>query len=267
VAVSASCPAGGTRSSRVHSRYCRVLRDLAWQGTVVHVYLWTRRFYCPVGSCECRVFTQRLPQVVKPYARETNRHRDAVLVIGYALGGEAGRRLALQLGVSVSADTILRVLRQCDAEAIEDVKVLGVGGSPIWRDWRRTPRRQKNWRGSITSSRDSCVPEQILETAPLFFGEGEHHSIGATPELNTRAPSWLDGPGRRGEVKAIPGLSRLETAQHGLELLNFGVWSDGVSHAAAVHRDLEFEFAVAVRRCRNLERPSGRERGHLSVQC
>jgi|KBSSwiStaDraftv2_1062776.scaffolds.fasta_scaffold214876_2 transposase len=135
-AVSASCPACGTRSSRIHSRYCRVLRDLAWQGAVVHVYLWTRRFYCRVASCECRVFTQRLPHVVKPYARETNRHRDAVLVIGYALGGEAGRRLALQLGISVSADTILRVLRRCDAEAIEDVKVLGVDD---WA-WRRGHR-------------------------------------------------------------------------------------------------------------------------------
>ena len=135
-AVSASCPACGTPSSRIHSRYCRVLRDLAWQGTVVQVYLWTRRFYCTVGSCECRVFTQRLPHVVKPYARETNRHRDAVLAIGYALGGEAGRRLALQLGISVSADTILRVLRGCDAEAIEDVKVLGVDD---WA-WRRGHR-------------------------------------------------------------------------------------------------------------------------------
>jgi transposase len=134
--VSAPCPVCGTHSFRVHSRYCRVLRDVPCQGSVVRIYLWVRRFFCRAAGCHCRIFTQRLPNVVTPYARQTNRHRKAVLAIGYALGGEAGRRLAAQLGVCSSADTILHVVRQSEDKAINDVKVLGVDD---WA-WRRGHR-------------------------------------------------------------------------------------------------------------------------------
>lgn len=132
----ARCPACGIRSGHIHSRYCRVLQDLPWQGSVVRIRLWTRRFYCRVAGCRCRIFTQRLPSVARPYARQTNRHRNLVLAIGYALGGEAGRRLALQLGFSSSADTILRTLRERAAQTVAEVKVLGVDD---WA-WRRGHR-------------------------------------------------------------------------------------------------------------------------------
>ncbi len=85
----------------------------------------------------CCPITQRLPIVVSPYGRQTCRHRNALLEIGYALGGEAGCRLAAQLGIHSSADTILRVLSQAAcAEYAGDVKVLGVND---WA-WRRGHR-------------------------------------------------------------------------------------------------------------------------------
>src|SRR5690349_12725664 len=82
----ATCPACGVRSRHVHSRYFRVLQDLPWQGSIVRIHLQTRRFYCRSSACRCSIFTQRLPNVVRPYARQTSRHRNAVLAIGYALG-------------------------------------------------------------------------------------------------------------------------------------------------------------------------------------
>ena len=85
----------------------------------------------------CRPITQRLPVVVSPHGRQTCRQRKALQEIGYALGGEAGYRLAAKLGINCSADTILRVLNQVpSAEHAGDVKVLGVDD---WA-WRRGHR-------------------------------------------------------------------------------------------------------------------------------
>jgi transposase len=133
----ATCPRCGVRSDHVHSRYGRTLRDLPCHGTIVRICLRTHRFYCRVRDCDCRIFTQRLPLVASPYGRQTCRHRDALIAIGYALGGEAGCRLAAQLGIHSSADTILRATSQAVfGDSAGDVKVLGVDG---WA-WRRGHR-------------------------------------------------------------------------------------------------------------------------------
>lgn len=134
---SSACPHCGILSRHIHSRYDRILRDVPWQGSVARIRLRTRRFYCRQQDCRCRVFTQRLAGVAPPYGRQTNRHRDALSAIGYALGGAAGHRLAVQLGFCVSADTILRAFaRATPLEAACDVKVLGVDD---WA-WRRGHR-------------------------------------------------------------------------------------------------------------------------------
>ena len=108
--VGCACPRCGVHSSRIHSRYYRTLRDLPCHGAVVRICLRTHRFYCRAPDCPRRIFTQRLPVVVPPHGRQTCRQRKALQEIGYALGGEAGYRLAAQLGILCSADTILRVL-------------------------------------------------------------------------------------------------------------------------------------------------------------
>ena len=105
----ASCPRCGTLSARVHSSYLRTVRDLPSHGVTVQIRLRTRRFYCRQKGCQRRLFTQRLPGVCAPYARQTHRHRDAVLAIGYALGGEAGTRLAPQLRIRISASDFVQV--------------------------------------------------------------------------------------------------------------------------------------------------------------
>jgi transposase len=108
----AACPACGVRSLQVHSQYARTLRDLSCQGARVRIELRSRRFYCRSPDCRRKIFTERFPNLAVAYGRQTNRHREALKRIGYALGGEAGFRLASQLSVASSPDTILRVLKQ-----------------------------------------------------------------------------------------------------------------------------------------------------------
>ena len=108
----ARCPACGQFSEWVHSRYTRTLSDLPWHGIPVRIRLRTRRFFCRTPACTQRIFTERLPETVQPYGRKTLRLEEALQLLGLFLGGEAGTRLAHELGILTSPDTLLRRARQ-----------------------------------------------------------------------------------------------------------------------------------------------------------
>jgi transposase len=92
----------------------------------VHLQLHVRRFFCPNAECERQIFTERLPSVVEPYARRTTRLTDVFTLIGFALGGEAGKRLVAGMGLDTSPDTLLRLIRAQPEEQVPTPRVLGV---------------------------------------------------------------------------------------------------------------------------------------------
>jgi transposase len=48
-----------------------------------------RKFFCDVPTCERKIFAERLPDVARVHARGTDRQREALELIAFALGGEA----------------------------------------------------------------------------------------------------------------------------------------------------------------------------------
>ncbi len=121
-----SCPLCDRRATFIHSRYVRRIADLPWQGVSVTLELHTRRFRCDNDLCLRRIFCERLPQVVAAYARKTVRLNDALRLIGFLIGGEAGARAAVRLGMSVSPDTLIRRVRQTTMSVMPTPRVLGV---------------------------------------------------------------------------------------------------------------------------------------------
>ena len=121
-----SCPLCGRDSTLVHSRSVRQIADLPWQGVSVKLELHTRRFRCNDALCPRRIFCERLPQVVATYARKTVRLNDALRLISFLIGGEAGARAAIRLGMSVSPDTLIRRVRQTATPMMPTPRVLGV---------------------------------------------------------------------------------------------------------------------------------------------
>jgi transposase len=123
----AECPLCRQASTKVHSRYTRCIADLPWEGIHVRIHLRTRKFFCHNESCEQRVFCERLPSVVAPYSRQTARLNEALTLIGLALGGRTGARTTDSLGLSASAETLLRrVRRKAQDFTVGTVRVLGV---------------------------------------------------------------------------------------------------------------------------------------------
>jgi transposase len=125
-ASQALCPCCQRRSSHVHSRYIRRVADLPWHGVAVKLELHTRRFRCRNNLCKSGIFCERLPSVVAQYARKTVRLDAALALIGFTVGGEAGARLARELGLAVSPDTLLRQLRRTSQEKTTTPRILGV---------------------------------------------------------------------------------------------------------------------------------------------
>ncbi len=122
----AQCPNCQQWSSSIHSRYVRHLSDLPWGGVPVRIDLQVRRFCCPTPDCCHHYFTERVPEIAPPYRRCTNRFQDWLSTFALALGGEPAARALGNLGLQVSGDTCLRLIRDTPSDSPVTPRVLGV---------------------------------------------------------------------------------------------------------------------------------------------
>jgi transposase len=111
-APAAACPLCHVPSSSIHSHYQRHLTHLPWGTRPVRIHLMVRKFVCRNPTCARRIFTERLPDLVAPSARNTHQLITVLRAIGIALGGQAGARLAARLQRAASAATLLRLVRR-----------------------------------------------------------------------------------------------------------------------------------------------------------
>ncbi len=124
--VMATCPVCEQSSVSVHSSYGRSPHDLPIGEQAVRIRLRVRRFRCNNPACTQQIFVERLPELLPVYAQRTTRLTRTLRKVGYAVGGEAGRRLLGQLQIRTSARTLLRLLRTELESPIPAVRVLGV---------------------------------------------------------------------------------------------------------------------------------------------
>jgi transposase len=125
-ATEAACPACGTLSQHVHSRYRRTVADLPCHNRALVLRLVVRRFRCVHPDCPQDIFCERLPGLLDSHARSTNRLADAHRDIGFALGGEAGARLADRLDMPTSPDTLLRRVKEAPEEPAPAPRFIGI---------------------------------------------------------------------------------------------------------------------------------------------
>ncbi len=122
----ALCPVCQQPSARIHSQYERTPSDLPWGGTPLRLRLRVRKFFCATPACPRQIFTERLPGVIASSARTTSRLTALLHAIAFALGGEAGARLARQVGVSISPATLINLIRRAPLPAHASPQVVGV---------------------------------------------------------------------------------------------------------------------------------------------
>ena len=122
----ARCPDCSDLSEVIHGYYRRRPADLPAGGRRVRLALRLRRYVCRNEACRRRTFAERLPMLIAPRSRRTRRLAQAQTQAGVALGGEAGSRLAHQLGMPTSGDTLLRLIRAAPVAAAAAPTIIGV---------------------------------------------------------------------------------------------------------------------------------------------
>jgi transposase len=122
----ALCPDCHHLSMRVHSRYTRLLRDLPVTEQAVRLLLRVRRFFCTTPSCPRRTFAERLPMIAPFRAQRTERLTQTLRTLGLALGGQHGARIAAQLRMTFSPDTLLRIIRAIPNPHLAPPRVIGI---------------------------------------------------------------------------------------------------------------------------------------------
>jgi transposase len=103
---------------------------------VIQLQIRIRRFFCDFPDCQQQTFAERVPEIANVRGRKTCRLTKALSQIGFAAGGESGSRLAGELGMPISPDTMLRLMRQASLSMIAEPRVVGVDDWAFHRSQR-----------------------------------------------------------------------------------------------------------------------------------
>ena len=215
------CPQCSQAATRVHSRYGRTLADLPWADLPVRLQLQVRKFFCDTRDCSRRIFTERLPSVVAPWARRTMRLAARQRHTGLAVGGAAGARLNTHLAQPASRNTVLALIRSTPEADHPTPRVLGVD------DWSQ--RKGHSYR-TILVDLERHQPIELLpdrEAASLIEWLAAHPGVEII--CRDRAGAYAEGA-----TKGAPTALQVADRFHLLQNLHATLTRVLEQHAAAL---------------------------------
>ena len=229
----ALCPACQQLSRRIHSGYNRNLIDVPLRQGQVRVQLRVRRFFCDVLHCPQRIFGERITRFAKAYARRTEALNEWLRPLVYASSANCGSRLAQRHGVSISPNTLLRLVRQSGAAMRSAAEVIGID------DWAF--RKGRCYGAIVVDLESHTVMDVLSERTASTIGDWLKDRPEVKIVSRDRGDSMIAGI-REGAPQAQPVADRWHLHH------NLGEMLQGIveSHHADLRRLIRFEMPPTV---------------------
>ena len=123
---SAICPYCQTLAKKRHSVYVRKPQALPCASTPIQLILSAQRYLCENPACTHKTFAERIPDTAHFYSRRTIDLEALLQIMAFEMSAESVGRVCAGLKVSVSPDSVLRLIRKNDASQEPEVRVLGI---------------------------------------------------------------------------------------------------------------------------------------------
>lgn len=206
----ADCPQCAQPSHAKHSRYVRSVADLPWAGMKIRLAIHARKFFCRTPACPQRIFAERLPTIVAPRARRTQRLGLEQRQLALEQSAEAAARTARRQGMPVSPRTLLRLVRAYPTGTASTPRVLGVDDFAF---------RKGHVYGTILVDIERHKPIDILpeRTASVLADWLAEHP-GVEIITRDRATEYAEGA-RRGAPTAVQVADRFHILQNVREMV------------------------------------------------
>ncbi|MDQ5854028.1 MAG: ISL3 family transposase, partial [Chloroflexota bacterium] len=229
-----ACPDCGHAAQRLHSGYVRTLADLPWADLAARILLRVRRFFCDHSACARTTFTERLPGLVAPHARRTQRLATAQTDVGLALGGAAGERLTAKQHMPASRNTLLRLIRRVPAPSTGAPRVVGLD------DWAK---RKGHSYGTIVVDLETQAPIDLLDDRLAETVEAWLHAHPTVEVISRdRAEAYASGA-----TAGAPNAVQVADRFHLLKNLCEAIEQELNQHGVRIGRTASDDIAEGVR--------------------
>ena len=107
----ATCPHCGKKSSSIHSKYVRKIKDLPIQEYKVILNITTKIFFCKNKKCSTNTFSEQF-NFIENHSRMTKRLNDRIIEISKGMSARASMPIVNNSLADISDDTILRIIKK-----------------------------------------------------------------------------------------------------------------------------------------------------------